>query len=257
MKKRILLSTTLALSLVLGSISAFAAAPTVPGKFIDNFERTNLTVDNATKVLKDGTTIYWNNAYTGDFSIASGALVAKFSGAGNYRLATNDEGNWKYCVIRIKGDANAVNDKIYTRIGATDAAINDGTPTEHSLAVLKGPDGKVLPAITSTYQDIVIDMAKNGLAFGPGGNEFQIGTWQAMELNIDYIFMTNENPLAIAKTPTPAPASTTTTTTPQATVTSTSPKTGDTTPIAVAVGILGASGLSLAGLGFKKSKKKA
>jgi LPXTG-motif cell wall-anchored protein len=255
MKKRTLLTTALALSLslIVGSISAFAAAPTVPGKYIDNFERTNLTVDDTTKVLNDGTTIYWNNAYVGDFSIVSGALVAKFTGGGNYRLATNDEGQWKYCVIRIKGDANAVNDKIYTRMGATDAAINDGTPTEHSLAVLKGPDGKVLPAITNTYQDIVIDLAKNGLAFGPGGNEFQIGTWQPMELNIDYIFMTNENPLAPVKTP----EATATSTAPEATVTSTSPKTGDTTPIVVALGILGASGLSLAGLSFKKSKKKA
>jgi hypothetical protein len=65
------------------------------------------------------------------------------------------------------------------------------------LDTLVGPDSLPVPAITTEFQTIVVDMKKNGLQFGivGGANAFQIGTHAPMELDIDYVFSSNYNPL--------------------------------------------------------------
>ncbi|WP_163192337.1 hypothetical protein [Clostridium thermarum] len=206
MRKRKLLATalTLAFTLVSTSLSVLAAEPAVEGNYLDDFERTEVAVNGENNTLSDGTSIYWNGAGAGTFSISDGVLNAKMNEGGYYRFATNNDKTYKYVVIRIKGDERAVNDKIYVRIGpAEKGAIDDNAERgDKSLAQLKTPNGEAVPAVSTEWQDIVIDVEKSGFSLGGGSNGFQIGTWQAMNLDIDYIFMTNVNPSAPGETST-------------------------------------------------------
>ena len=122
---------------------------------------------------------------------------------GYYRFATQNSTNYAYCIFRIKGDSRAHNNQIYTRIAAqgpvdTGGISDNGGTSERELDTLLGPDSLPVPAITTQFQTIVVDMKKNKLSFGNGtnSNAFQIGTHAPMELDIDYIFMSNTNPLS-------------------------------------------------------------
>jgi LPXTG-motif cell wall-anchored protein len=245
-KKRNLLVATLvfALVLIMASASAFAVQPTVEGKFLDSFERVQFAVDGNNNALSDGTTIYWNGSGANTLTIKDGVLSAAMQTGGYIRWATNNADSFKYVVIRIKGDSTATNDKIYTRIGVAESKdIDDGTTAEHSLADLKGPDGKALPAVTNEWQDLVVDLEQNGLKLGGGSNAFQLGTWQAMTLDIDYVFMTNTDPTPAATEDVKVTEPETETTDEKATETQTetiteNPKTNDTTPIIPIIAVL-------------------
>jgi hypothetical protein len=206
MRKRKLLAMalTLAFTFVSTSLSVLAAEPAVEGNYLDNFERAEVAVSGANNTLSDGTVIYWNGAGAGTFAISEGVLNAQMNEGGYYRFATNNDKSFKYVIIRIKGDDRAVNDKIYARIGAAETgAIDDNAQRgDKSFAQLKGPSGEAIPAVSTEWQDIVVDVAQSGFTLGGGSNGFQIGTWQAMNLNIDYIFMTNVDPSAPGETPT-------------------------------------------------------
>jgi hypothetical protein len=166
----------------------------INGGIIDNFNRSSLNASNLE--LSDGTTIYWNQSGAGTFSVSNGALKAKMNDGGFYRLATNNTESYKYVVIRIKGDSRAVNEKIYTRIGVAERGEIDDSQTrpDKSFADILGPNGKPLPKITGEWQNIVVDLSKNGFKLGGGSNAFQIGSWQPMNLDIDFIYMTNSIP---------------------------------------------------------------
>jgi LPXTG-motif cell wall-anchored protein len=241
MKKKNLLAVSLVLVIVvlMSIMPAYAAAPTVDGKYLDDFERADFL--GSSIALADGTTIYWNGAGANSLSITDGILNANMENGGYIRWATNNDKSYKYVVIRIKGDSNAVNDKIYTRIGVAEKGmIDDGSKAEKALSKLLGPDGNPVPAITDQFQDIVIDLAANGLELGGGSDAFQLGTWTAMGLNIDYVFMTDTNPNAAA------PAADTTTTVVA------NPKTGDSTPILPIVAVVFVSATLLVVLSRKK-----
>jgi LPXTG-motif cell wall-anchored protein len=243
-KRNLAVALVVAVVLIMSVLPVYAAQPTVAGKYLDSFDRDKLAVDASNNTLSDGTTIYWNQSGAGTFAISDGILNAKMDKGGYFRFATNNSDEFKYVIIRIKGDKDAVNDKIYTRLGvAENKDIDDGSPFEKAMSDLKGPDGKAIPAITSDWQDIVIDMAKNGLKFGGGSNAFQIGSWQAMNLNIDYIFMTNELPAAAAKAVTAKTATATD-----------NPKTGDSTPIAAALAVIAGAAVILVVLSRKKTE---
>ena len=223
MKKRslFLMALTMAFSLTVASVSVLAEEPSVSGKYLDSFDRAQLAVDGSNNTLSDGTLIYWNGQGAGTFSIADGVLNAQMNDGGYYRFATNNSESFKYVVIRIKGDDRAVNDKIYTRIGAAETgAIDDNAQRgDKSFAQLKAPDGQPIPAVSKEWQEITIDVAQSGFSLGGGSNGFQIGSWQPMNLDIDYIFMTNATP-----NPSPSP--------------SPNPSTGDSLPVTAAVAAL-------------------
>ena len=198
MKKRnmLVMALTLAGTMVMSTFTAFAAAPSVDGRFLDDCDRATVNGANYENHDASKTMIYWTGN-VGTLSFSDGVLHGQFPDGGNYRFATNNGDAWKYLILRIKGDDRAKNDKIYVRMGGKNADIEDGNSHgDTSLAALKGADGKPLPAITSEFQDLVIDVEGNGYSFGGGANAFQIGTWAAMNLDIDYIFMTNKDPNA-------------------------------------------------------------
>ncbi len=181
-----------------------SAAPdaTVPGTYLDDFSRDTLLAPATGVALSDGTDLYWNQAGRGTFSIQDSILIAQCDSFGYYRFATSGGKRYAYCIFRIKGDSRAKNSLIYTRIasqGATDSGgISDiGGTSERLMDTLVGPDSLPVPEIDTEFQTIVVDMAKNGLQFGSvgGANAFQIGTHAPMELDIDYIFSSNYNPL--------------------------------------------------------------
>ena len=233
MKKRslFLMALTVAFSLAAATVSVSAVEPSVEGKYLDSFDRAQLAVDGSNNTLSDGTLIYWNGQGAGTFSITDGVLNAQMNDGGYYRFATNNSESFKYVVIRIKGDDRAVNDRIYTRIGAAETgAIDDNAQRgDKSFAQLKAPDGQPIPEVSKEWQDITIDIAQSGFSLGGGSNGFQIGSWQPMNLDIDYIFMTNTAPNTSTNT---------STNTNPGTNSNTNPSTGDSLPVATLVAVL-------------------
>jgi hypothetical protein len=185
--------------------SSFAEKPPVPGALMDGFGRAQM--DNAMKPNDDRQySMYWNQWGNGQWSIVDSACHAVCQEGAYYRFATNCDYPFKYVLLRIKGDANALNEKIYIRLGVAEVGdIEDSIKTpedttikvkrvDKTLAEMVDPDSQAVPQLTSEYQILVIDMEKSGFAFGGGSNSFQIGTWQAMTFDIDYIFMTDWDP---------------------------------------------------------------
>ena len=207
MKAKKMLAVTVLSALVL-MISAVpvSSAPnaTVDGKYLDDFARTTLLGGNIT--LSDSSTlIYWNAAFAGTYSIVDSIFVGKFQDGGCYRLATSTSKRLKYAIFRIKSVGAVDNADIYFRLAAQgpsdSGGISDadkGGVSERGLDTLMGPDSQPVPAITTQFKVLVVDMAKNGLSFGLGANAVQVGTHAAMELDIDYIFTSNFNPLDTA-----------------------------------------------------------
>jgi hypothetical protein len=186
---------------VLSSLQVIAAPhSTLVGKYLDDFARTTLLGSNIT--LSDSSTlIYWNAAYNGTFSIVDSVFVGKFQDGGCYRLATSTSKKYKYAIFNIKSVGAVDNADIYFRLAAQgpsdSGGISDsakGGVSERGLDTLMGPDSLPVPAITTQFQLLVVDMAKNGLSFGLGADAVQVGTHAALELDIDYIFMSNTNP---------------------------------------------------------------
>jgi hypothetical protein len=188
--------------LVVSAMPVFSAPhATIPGTYLEDFARTTLLAPSAGITLSDGATlIYWNAFGKGTFSIVDSVMVAQCDSFAYYRFATSTSKRFAYCIFRIKGDARAKNNRIYTRLAAQgpsdSGGISDiGGTSERLLDTLVGPDSLPVPAITTQFQTIVVDMKKNGLSFGLGADACQIGTHAPMELDIDYIFMSNTNPL--------------------------------------------------------------
>ena len=186
MKGKSFLAVALVLVLVLVmAMPVFAEKPAVEGKFLDDFERADY--DNSGGSISDGTGVYWQQSFGGNvLAIKDGILNADMKSGGCIRWATGNSDSFKYVLIRMKGDSNAVNNKFYTRIGdasETTKALDDGSPAEKAFSDLKGTDGKALPAVTSEFQVFVIDLEKSGLKLGgPGAaNGFQLGVWQRYE----------------------------------------------------------------------------
>jgi hypothetical protein len=189
-------------SVLVVSVIPVSAGPhaTVVGKYLDDFARTTLLGGNIT--LSDSSTlIYWNAAYNGTFSIVDSVFVGKFNDGGCYRLATSTSKKYKYAIFNIKSVGAVDNADIYFRLAAQgpsdSGGISDsakGGVSERGLDTLMGPDSLPVPAITTQFKLLVVDMAKNGLSFGLGADAVQVGTHAAMELDIDYIFMSNTNP---------------------------------------------------------------
>jgi hypothetical protein len=204
-KNRFAIALLMSASVLIISAMRVCAAPhaTVVGTYLEDFSRDTLLVPPGPGVaLSDGTALYWNQFGKGTFSILDSVFIAKCDSFAYYRFATSGGKRYAYCIFRIKGDAKAKNNLIYTRIasqGATDSGgISDHYGTsERLLDTLVGPDSLPVPAITTQFQTIVVDMKKNGLLFGAvgGANAFQIGTHASMELDIDYVFSSNSNPL--------------------------------------------------------------
>jgi hypothetical protein len=203
-KNRFAVALLMSASVLVLSAAMACAAPhaTVAGTYLEDFSRDTLLVPPGPGVsLSDGTDLYWNQFGKGTFSIQDSIFVAQCDSFAYYRFATSGGKRYAYCIFRIKGDARAKNNLIYTRIasqGATDSGgISDHYGTsERLMDTLVGPDSLPVPAITTQFQTIVVDMAKNGLQFGAvgGANAFQIGTHAPMELDIDYVFSSNYIP---------------------------------------------------------------
>jgi len=201
-KNKLVVALMSASVLILSAMSVSSAPhATVPGTYLEDFARTTLLAPAAGVTLSDGATlIYWNAFGKGTFSIQDSVLVAVCDSFAYYRFATSTSKRFAYCIFRIKGDARAKNNRIYTRLAAQgpsdSGGISDiGGISERLLDTLVGPDSLPVPAITTQFQTIVVDMKKNGLSFGLGADACQIGTHAPMELDIDYIFMSNTNPL--------------------------------------------------------------
>jgi hypothetical protein len=212
MKAKIRLAVALMSAMIVASALPVFSAPNADsnwtGVYLEDFARETLDAPGNGVPLSDSATLlYWNTHYNGTFTIVNQVLVAQCNNGGCYRFATSNGKRWKYCIVRMKGDARAKNADVYFRIasqgpadsgGISDA--NKGGVSERGLDTLVGPDSLPMPKITTQFKLFVVDLAKNGLHFGDvgGANAFQFGSHAAMELDVDYIFTTNINPFSSA-----------------------------------------------------------
>ncbi|GHV16617.1 hypothetical protein FACS189425_01240 [Clostridia bacterium] len=177
---------------------------------VDDFNRASLLLDPELEIAPggefgqpntDGNVVYWiqfNEATTP--VIENGALHLKAGEGGWYGTASDLAFLDEYdCVaFRIKGTAGG-EEQLLT--------FNPDTLGSKPFSELIGPDGKPVPAITTEYQTIVVDLVKSGWKGLADGKEsyqnLHLNTTGAVDLYIDEIYFLAVDPQA-AVSPSPS-----------------------------------------------------
>jgi LPXTG-motif cell wall-anchored protein len=199
----------------------------------DNYDRADLK-----DFASSGSNAAWADGNAGkNASIEDNALKLEFGSAGWFGTGGGiDATSFKYLVIRAKGAAGGEG-------GALDlnyAVGPDVKNTGKAFADLVGPSGDKIPAITTEYQDLVIDLAGNGIDTGIQGFHFNFHDGASGTIWIDSISFTNTAP---SSAPAEEPAATT-----DAPAAESNPQTGDnmnTSLYAALAAISGAAALYL------------
>ncbi|GHU89825.1 hypothetical protein FACS1894202_08690 [Clostridia bacterium] len=163
-------------------------APEFPAKaLVDDFNRPADELDNSGGTNSQGLDTWWYNAESN--TIADNAL--SFTDV-HFGIGANipSEAAYKYLVIKIKGVKDGKYDDLLLNLGASNPVL---------FKDMKGADGKALPAITTSYQELVIDLAASGVKFDQG---FHINKGENdSALFIDEIYYTSTAPAAPGKNP--------------------------------------------------------
>ncbi|GHV40455.1 hypothetical protein FACS189490_05640 [Clostridia bacterium] len=144
MKRAFLLVTTLIFASAL-SVTALAAEYSAKKLFSDF----NAPVADANA---DGSTIWWTNDDPGS-SVADGVLTLS-GGSGHWAAGIDTGTDWDYLVLKVKGDAIG--------FGLAPGGAFVGFDS------LVGADGNALPALSSDWQEWVVDIGASGLTRDPG-----------------------------------------------------------------------------------------
>lgn len=88
--------------------------------------------------------------------------------------------DYKYIIMKVKGEKGG-EEKYLT--------INPDAVGLKNFTELKGPDGKPIPAITTEYQDIVIDIAKSGIDLPTGFEAMHFNNTGELTVYIDEIYL--------------------------------------------------------------------
>ncbi|GHU89829.1 hypothetical protein FACS1894202_08680 [Clostridia bacterium] len=179
---------------------------------VDDFNRASLLLDPELEIAPggefghpntDGNVVYWiqfNEATTP--IIENGALHLKAGEGGWYGTASDLAFLDEYdCVaFRIKG-ASGGEEQLLT--------FNPDTLGSKAFSELVGPDGNPVPAITTEYQTIVVDLVKSGWKGLADGKEsyqnIHLNTTGAVDLYIDEIYFLAVAPQAVVS-PSPSAA---------------------------------------------------
>ncbi|GHV16614.1 hypothetical protein FACS189425_01230 [Clostridia bacterium] len=172
--------------------SAAAAAPTEPTPapefpakaLVDDFNRPADELDNGGGTNSQGFDTWWYNAESNTIVDNALSFTDVHFGVG---AGVPSEAGYKYLVIKIKGVKDGKYDGLLLNLGAVNPVL---------FKDMKGPDGKALPAITTSYQELVIDLAASGVKFDQG---FHINKGEDDgDLFIDEIYYTSTAPSAPA-----------------------------------------------------------
>ncbi|MFC5530223.1 sortase B protein-sorting domain-containing protein [Cohnella yongneupensis] len=152
----------------------------------DNYNRTDL------KAFDEGSKAAWAD---GNGAIDGNALKIAYGSEGWFGTGGGiDASTYKYLVFRIKGAAGGEGDAFNLNYAAPSGVKN----TNKSFSDLVGPSGDKIPAITTEYQDIVIDLAASGIDSDIQGFHFNFHKDVSGSLWIDTITFTNTAPNAPA-----------------------------------------------------------
>lgn len=156
-----------------GNLSAASAALTVSttaggttGLVVDNFDGTPAYPSaNLNDLGKwTGGNCFLNGSGSG--AVASGALSLQYNNCGWFGSDINtDVSAYTYLVVRVKGASGGEQTHFNVSVGGTTKTFADFTL-----------DGGAHPTITTSYQDIRIPMAANGISRTSPG-QFQMGFW--------------------------------------------------------------------------------
>lgn len=245
--RKFTVSILLALALTLAAgLSAMAAE----GDLVyDNYDRSDLK-----DFASSGSNAAWADGNAGKgASIDGNALKLEFGSQGWFGSGGGiDASTYKYLVIRAKGAAGGEG-------GAFDlnyAVGPDVKTTGKAFSDLVGPSGDKIPAVTKDYQDLVIDLAANGIDGGIQGFHFNFHDGASGTLWIDSISFTNSAPGAAAEEPaTEEPAAEEPATTDdsgaEAPAAEPNPQTGDATNLSLYATLAAVSGAAALLLAFK------
>lgn len=195
----------------------------------DNYDRADLK-----DFAGSGSNAAWADGNAGkSVSLDGNALKLEFGSAGWFGTGGGiDASPYKYLIIRAKGAA-----------GGEGAAFNlnyavgpDVKNTDKSFSDLVGPSGDKIPAITTEYQDLVIDLAGNGIDKGIQGFHFNFHDGASGTLWIDSISFSNTDSSAAAA---PSDDNVATSEEPAA---EPNPKTGDTMNVSLYIALAAISG---------------
>jgi len=142
----------------------------------EDFERTEVSPDPANY---DN---FWFDA--GNASIVDGALKLDATGGQHtyYRTAAypnNVDNPLPYLHLRMKGATDTTLDSFRMNI------IPEEVDRYYNAGELVDPDGNVLPALTTEYQDYIIDLEKSNLLVAAEGYSLNFGSWDSGELFIE------------------------------------------------------------------------
>lgn len=178
-KSSIALLFALQLSLAVG-LGAMAADELV----LDNYDRTNLTDFAASQA-----NAAWNGGDAGkSATIEDNALKLEYGSNGWFGTGgAIDASSYKYLKIRIKGAAGGegADFDLNYAVGETVKT------TDKPFADLLTAPGKKIPAITTDYQDILIDLEANGIDKGIQALHFNFHEGVSGTIWIDHISFTN------------------------------------------------------------------
>lgn len=227
-------------TLVFG-IGFAAMADTSSGLVLDNYNRTTLSDFSGS-----GVGAQWTGGNAGGSAkIVNNALVLNYGSQGWFGTGgAIDASKYKYLVIRIKG-AKGGEGSDFDLNYAVGSTVKQ---TGKTFSQLLSAPGKKVPAITTNYQNIVIDLAANNFDKRIQALHFNFNKNVSGTLYIDNISFTNNLPSAASTSSSPSSSKSSATTQPA------NPKTGDHTPINLYDILAVLSGIAVVGLSVRARK---
>jgi hypothetical protein len=240
-KLSITLPLVMFLSLAFG-LGAMAADDLV----LDNYDRTNLTDFAASQA-----NAAWNGGDAGkSATIENNALKLEYASQGWFGTGgAIDASNYKYLKIRIKGAKGGEGADFDLNYAVGETVKTIGKPFADLLAA----PGKKIPAITTEYQDILIDLEANGIDKGIQAVHFNFHEGKSGTIWIDEISFTNDAGSAAANN---AAAGASAADSNATAATEPNPKTGDPMNLNLYIGLAAVSGMAAMFLVFKAARAK-
>jgi hypothetical protein len=186
-KKRCIFALVVAFAMLTFSMTV-AAAPTDSAILLDDYNRGALGVEGSGGAYNSpnskGITIYWIQWAKAVPTIENNALKLQMDAQGWFgEGGMIKDPAFKYIIIKVKGEKGGEEKAL---------SINPDAKGSVNFVDLKGADGKPVPAITTDYQAIVIDIAASGFKLPDGLEAIHFNNTEAVTIYIDEIYLSKD-----------------------------------------------------------------
>lgn len=190
-KRRNLFVIALALAIILLNLRVWAA-PNEGPLLLDDYNRSTLGVEGNGGAYNSpnskGITIYWIQWANAEPAIEDNALKLKMEASGWFgEGGMIKDPAYKYIIMKVKGEKGGEEKEL---------SINPDAKGSVSFKDLKGPDGNSIPAITTEYQNVVIDIEKSGFKLAEGFEAMHFNNVGAVTIYIDEIYLSKDGNVA-------------------------------------------------------------